>query len=142
MTPTKLNQRISDIILDTWPSKDELGAIEVRLSDSAAETVVAALGVLPEIADERERQDEKWGEQNHPDGTGPGYRAQALDARIRCRRAERSGLVTYKDILEEEVYEAFAETDPVYLREELIQVAAVAVAWIEKLDRERAASNA
>lgn len=129
-----LTQRISDIILDTWPA--------MRMSGQAATYIVRILGVLPEIAAERERQDEKWGEQNHPDGTGPGYRAAAFEARRRCQRAARSGLVTYKDILEEEVYEAFAETDPVELREELVQVAAVAVAWIEKLDRERAASNA
>lgn len=129
-----LTQRISDIILDAWPA--------MRMSGQAATYIVRILGVLPEIAAERDRQDEKWGEQNHPDGTGPGYRVHAIEARVRCQRAARIGLVTYKDILEEEVYEAFAETDPVELREELIQVAAVAVAWIEKLDRERAASNA
>lgn len=129
-----LTQRISDIIVDVWPA--------MRMSGAAADNIVRVLGVLPEIADERERQDERWGEQNHPDGTGPGYRVHAIEARVRCQRAARIGLVTYKDILEEEVYEAFAETDPVELRKELIQVAAVAVAWIEKLDRERAASNA
>ncbi|OFV78483.1 hypothetical protein [Rhodococcus erythropolis] len=129
-----LSQRISDIILDTWPA--------MRMSGQAATYIVRILGVLPEIADERERQDEKWGEQNHPDGTGPDYRGAAFEARRRCQRAARSGLVTYKDILEEEVYEAFAETDPVELREELVQVAAVAVAWIEKLDRERAVRDA
>lgn len=128
-----LTQRISDVILDTWPA--------MRMSGQAATYIVRILGVLPEIADERELQDEKWGEQNHPDGTGPGYHAQAHLARIRCKRAARLGLVTYKDILEEEVYEAFAETDPVKLRAELVQVAAVTVAWIEKLDRERAAST-
>lgn len=128
-----LTQRISDIILDTWPA--------MRMSGQAAADIVRSLGVLPEIADERERQDEKWGEQNHPDGTGPGYRVHAIEARVRCQRAAQSGLVTYKDILEEEVYEAFAETDPDKLRAELVQVAAVAVAWIEKLDRERATST-
>lgn len=132
MTRT-LAQRISDIILDAWPA--------MRMSGAAATNIVRILGVLPEIADERERQDEKWGEQNHPDGTGPGYRAAAFEARQRCDRAARLGLVTYKDILEEEVYEAFAETDVDELRAELIQVAAVAVAWIDKLDRERAATT-
>lgn len=38
-------------------------------------------------------------------------------------------------ILREEVAEAFAETDPVALRGELVQVAAVAVAWAEAIDR-------
>ena len=129
-----LTQRISDIILDTWPA--------MRMSGQAATYIVRILGVLPEIAAERDRQDEKWGEQNHPDGTGPGYAPDAKRARERCQRAARLGLVSYRDILEEEVYEAFAESDPDLLRAELVQVAAVAVAWIEKLDRERAASNA
>lgn len=129
-----LTQRISDVILDTWPA--------MRMSGQAATHIVRILGVLPEIADERERQDEKWGEQNHPGGTGPGYVPDTKRARERCQRATRLGLVSCRDILEEEVYEAFAESDPDLLRAELVQVAAGTVAWIEKLDRERAASNA
>lgn len=129
---TALTQRISETILDTWPA--------MRMSGAAADAIVRDLGVLPEIAAERERQDEKWGEQNHPDGTGPGFAIDAKRARHRCNLAAALGLVSYRDILNEEVFEAFAESDPDKLRVELIQVAAVAVAWIEKLDRERAAS--
>lgn len=128
-----LTQRISDIIVDTWPA--------MRMSGAAAANIVRILGVLPEIADERERQDERWGEQNHPDGTGPGFAIDAKRARHSCNLAASLGLVSYRDILNEEVYEAFAESDPDKLRHELVQVAAVAVAWIEKLDRERAAST-
>ena len=36
----------------------------------------------------------------------------------------------------EEVAEAFEEHDPARLRSELVQVAAVAVAWVEKIDRD------
>jgi len=43
--------------------------------------------------------------------------------------------VTWRDILYEEVLEAYVETDWSALRAELVQVAAVAVAWIEHLDR-------
>lgn len=126
---TALTKRISETILDTWPA--------MRMSGAAADAIVRDLGVLPEIAAERERQDEKWGEQNHPDGTGPGFAIDAKRARHRCNLAAALGLVSYRDILNEEVFEAFAESDPDKLRVELIQVAAVAVAWIEKLDRER-----
>ncbi|MFF1946932.1 hypothetical protein ACFVWF_32865 [Rhodococcus qingshengii] len=132
MTRT-LAERISDIIRDTWPA--------MRMSDAAATNIVRILGVLPEIADERERQDERWGEQNHPDGTGPGFAIDAKRARHSCNLAASLGLVSYRDILNEEVFEAFAESDPDKLRHELVQVAAVTVAWIEKLDRERAAST-
>ncbi|MDF3308737.1 hypothetical protein P3H15_27340 [Rhodococcus sp. T2V] len=92
--------------------------------------------IYADIRDERIRQDDKWGEQNHADGTGPGYQKHAHAARRRCKAAAEFGLVSFKDILEEKVYEAFAESDPAKLRAELIQVAAVAVAWVEKLDRE------
>lgn len=94
------------------------------------------LKILNEIRAERARQDEKWGEQNHPDGTGPGYQKHANAARRRCQAAAALGLLSYREILEEEVFEAFAESDPAKLRAELIQVAAVTVAWVEKLDRE------
>lgn len=92
--------------------------------------------ILHEIGDERGRQDRKWGEQNHPNGTGgPGRDALARHFRDRCNNATKEGRLTWQHILAEEVYEAFAESDPVRLRAELIQVAAVAAAWIEAIDR-------
>lgn len=92
--------------------------------------------LMTELAAERERQDAKWGEQNHPNGTGgPGMAAEAEAARLECQRqfAEKTG--TWMDILDEEVAEAYAEKDPAKLRAELVQVAAVVVAWIEAIDR-------
>ena len=76
----------------------------------------AHIGILVDIAKERGRQDAKWG------GT-PG-----ID-----RRDEH----TYTAVLTEEVGEvckAWLECDAANLREELIQVAAVAAAWVEELD--------
>jgi hypothetical protein len=96
--------------------------------------------VLADIADERRRQDNKWGEQNHPDGTGgPHTAAYAAHDKALCDREHRKGRGTWLHILQEEVSEAFAESDPAKLRAELVQVAAVAAAWIEAIDR-RAAS--
>lgn len=92
-------------------------------------------GIYGEIADERARQDERWGEQNHRDGTGPQYAEHAEYERIRTTNAAEDGTLTWRHILIEEVWEAFAERDPAKLREELVQVAAVATAWIEDLDR-------
>lgn len=92
--------------------------------------------VLGDVAQERQRQHAKWNEQNHPSGTGePWQRALAESAQFACQQAEREGIVTMRHILAEEVAEAFAESDPVKLREELVQVAAVACQWIEALDR-------
>jgi len=111
---------------------------------SAAENVRAAHGlpalvIVGEVLDERRRQDEKWGEQNHPDGTG-GVQARALSDALRelCDREHEAGAPTWAAILAEEVGEAFAESDEDALRVELLQVAAVAQQWVEALDRRRA----
>lgn len=98
-------------------------------------------GVLDEIAAERGKQDAKWGEQNHPDGTGrnlaPHLRDSARNAR---EQAAAEGRLTWTHVLREEFAEAYAETDPAKLRAELVQVAAVAVAWIQAIDRRTAPS--
>lgn len=100
-------------------------------------SVNATRRVLLGIHAERTTQNARWGEQNHPDGTGPtdDARRAALDAKVRTDRAAQQGSVTWRHILIEEVCEAFAEDDPVLLRAELIQVAAVAAAWAEAIDR-------
>jgi NTP pyrophosphatase (non-canonical NTP hydrolase) len=81
--------------------------------------------VFSEVHAERQRQDAKW-------GGVPG-----ID-----RRDDR----TYAAVLGEEfgeVCKAWLERDVAGLRDELVQVAAVAVAWIEEIDnggaQERAA---
>lgn len=95
------------------------------------------LEVLAEVAEERHRQDVKWGmNQDHPDGTGGVLaRVASQEAKQRCDAAASRGETTWTMILEEEVAEAFAETDRAKLRAELIQVAAVAVRWIEAMDQ-------
>jgi hypothetical protein len=100
-------------------------------------------GVLAEVKAERERQDAKWGEQNHNDGTGnKSQQEHAEQARRWCQAAFGSGYGTWSDVLAEEVAEVNAERDPARLRAELIQVAAVAVAWVAAIDRRAAASAA
>ncbi|MFI9244209.1 NUDIX hydrolase [Streptomyces sp. NPDC053086] len=92
--------------------------------------------VLAAIANERARQDAKWGEQNHPNGTGlAGDDGRAELAREVCQAMARRGETTWRGVLAEEVAEAFAETDPALLRNELVQVAAVCAAWIAAIDR-------
>jgi len=94
--------------------------------------------VLQNIDHERNRQDEKWGPQrNKPDGTSPDYADRRDFYRQRCDDRAAAGEGSWLDILLEEVYEAAAETDRAALRKELVQVAAVAVVWIEDLDSRR-----
>lgn len=92
--------------------------------------------VLGEVLLERRSQDRKWGEQNHPDGTGATFRVRAADTqRVITEVAFEKGEGTWALILLEEVAEALAESDPEALRAELIQVAAVAASWVEAIDR-------
>ena len=107
---------------------------------------------LVDVAGERQRQEVKWGEQNHPDFSpaldhvvSPVERSHfyslpsATLARIRCQYKAELGDLAYMDILLEEVCELLEAKDKAELRTELIQVAAVAVDWAEKIDRETAA---
>lgn len=93
--------------------------------------------VLLELEAERLRQDRKWGEQNHPDGTDAVYVPYCGVQRSQTEARFAAGIGTWRDILAEEYAEVCAETNPERLREELIQVAAVAVAWVEAIDRRR-----
>ncbi len=81
--------------------------------------------ILGEILDERHNQDEKWGEQNHDDPMWAcilmeevGETTQAIFDLTQC-------------IYSEGTYDTCSDK----IREELIQVAAVAVAWLECIDR-------
>jgi len=100
------------------------------------------------VREERHRQELKWGEQNHPDSVGADgmsacfshHIATPKEAKSLCDYRASHGTVTYADILIEEVSEAIweaGEKDQQKLEAELIQVAAVAVAWIEKIWRDR-----
>lgn len=102
--------------------------------------------VLLDIHAERTSQNATWGEQAHPDGTGHGvylFDFDALPTYGVCARIARNhtdelrsdGCPLWAPILLEEVFEALAEDDPERLRAELVQVAAVAAAWVEALDR-------
>lgn len=106
------------------------------MSTYSTGVIVPGAGVAREVIQERVRQEAKWGQQNHPDGTGvPSMQAAAERSRLVCDLNFRRGKGSWADILREEFHEALAEADPANLREELIQVAAVAVAWVEAIDR-------
>jgi len=107
--------------------------------------------VLAEVAAERQHQDAKWGrDRDLPSGTGswlqlPFYphRAEVMAALAKRRtdRAAQASKTTLEQVLTEEYFEALAEDDPTQLRKELVQVAAVAVLWIETLDLRFPAAN-
>jgi hypothetical protein len=108
--------------------------------------------VLADIREERLRQEEKWGQQNHgmysrhERGTAHGevYVNEKMAQHFGVIADETkqdndmfvaSGVLGWDSILMEEVYEALAELDPEKLYDELIQVAAVAAAAAESVKR-------
>ena len=102
--------------------------------------------VLNDVKAERARQFAKYGTNSDlEDGTGDvqwllplsiEYAPHIQDSlRVDYEAYEAvTGLPTWMHMVREEVAEAFSETEPARLREELLQVAALAVSWIEKLD--------
>lgn len=88
------------------------------------------------ILPERWRQTKRWGMQALRDGTGgeafiaeAEYWKECNDENAGTRNANWTG------VLLEEVYEALSETDEEKLANELAQVAAVALAWLEDIER-------
>ncbi|UZJ23742.1 hypothetical protein RHODO2019_11045 [Rhodococcus antarcticus] len=99
--------------------------------------------ILDAVRDERQNQDDEWGVQNHP-STGsstPGQRVDDYGRLADCYKEVNTDLVKagrlgWDTILLEEVYEALAEHDPQRRVDELIQVAAVALAEVDMLMRQ------
>ena len=95
--------------------------------------------VLERVMDERLRQDFKWGKQSHADYLIDYPLTLERDMAIKmCNYAFQNDKGTWCHILVEEVTEAIEEAkvgDLTKLKEELIQVSAVAVAWIEEIER-------
>jgi hypothetical protein len=103
--------------------------------------------ILRNIVSERFRQDQKWGEQNHPIlHLEPGtvtfrqglLAAREENAKTACALAIQGGHLDWNLIIGEEFAEALASAsqgDLVATREELVQLAAVVLAAIERIDR-------
>jgi hypothetical protein len=134
---------------------DEVGGLRTALNAATAmngvhERAIARLRgqaadkVGRDVAVQRERHQVQWGEQgaHHRDGTGPdvvwaftgpaSYVAQGAVEETRRAFAEEVG--TWRDILTEEVAEAYAESGVAALRPRLIRIAAVAQDWAADID--------
>ena len=105
---------------------------------------IHTLNVLVEVAEERHAQDERWGQQDHPVHTPEDPGGQELLGRS-YDHAERwakylfsQGRRSWALIQLEEVFEALSARRPRDQRTEFIQVAAVAVAAVEAIDRAEA----
>lgn len=107
--------------------------------------------VLDLVLAERQAQEARYGHANEvlEDGTGPGTTwllpltaasAKQVQSAFRMNYEEfefDTGAPTWMHLVREEVAEAFQEDDPDRLAEELIQVAALCVSWVERLPSSR-----
>lgn len=95
------------------------------------------------IRDERRRQMVKWGEQNHPDGTGHSLAGLiAQQWKVICDGKHENDMDDWATIAAEEFFEVMAETDEDKLLAEVLQNAAVFTAWAEDLLRRAALREA
>lgn len=118
---------------------------------------VGTIAVLEDIFAHRAEQEKRYGHVNDllESGTGPdvhwdavgsagGYAASDIQKALRLDYEdfeERHGLPTWMHLVREEVAEAFQEDDPERLEEELIQVAALCVSWVERLRKKSSADR-
>lgn len=106
--------------------------------------------VLEEISGEREINGSVFGERNHHDGTGEncflfgrGTPGENTYKSLRDRAVEVNGWddssdrISFAGVLLEQVFEAVSKSDQDVLRGELLQCAAIAVEWVEKIDRDQ-----
>lgn len=108
--------------------------------------------ILEEITAERKRQNDKWGEQNHPDfdpdyaiawsragksWNRSSYYFSCIDGEQQAHMShlDEEGRMNWGDILKEELVEAYEADNTPDRRKELIQCAAVITQWIEAIDR-------
>jgi hypothetical protein len=100
--------------------------------------------VYDKIKKERDHQDAKWGPQDHPsikNGMISNFISSYYgiltedEAKLACDAAFKDGHGTWSHILIEELSEAIHAKTEEKRKEELIQVAAVAIAWIESIER-------
>lgn len=102
--------------------------------------------IFSQVRDELDRQDAKWGQQNHPsvyeelktnvDCLCKHHNIPAEDvAKFHVEHLSRAGELTFTDILMEEISEAVCAPNETLRREELVQCAAVIINWIKAIDR-------
>jgi hypothetical protein len=146
-----------DIDPDAWLDAERDAQHEDALRE-AHKREVRMRHIGREVLDEVERSIAKHGVQDHVGmGTGshriplvvidPGA-GTAIAARLAQRakaatdKASESGKVTWRHILLKEVFEAIASDDPFELRAELVQIAAVAVKMVDRVDEAREVQRA
>lgn len=137
-------RKSSSVVAETPSSQTDTASTSTLVSQTlmdarqrvALGATLSQLQIFRELIDERVRQNRKHGPVplTRESGCSKNFEWLADQAKQRTDRASAFGGATWKDILEEEIWEAYAEEDWELCRAELIQVAAVAISWIEDSD--------
>ncbi len=92
------------------------------------------------VLNERRRQDEKWGEQNHNDYYWLGILGEEFGeaAKALIENALDSREPYQPTVADPFVHEVLQRRETADLEKELLHVAAVAVAWLEAIERRKA----
>lgn len=96
--------------------------------------------ILLQVLDERGLLDVGLTASGLADGTHrAAFAPHASAAKAQRTRAYRVSRLTWMHVAREAFFSALEETDEIELRERLVWLAAVVLAWIEAIDRRRAA---
>jgi hypothetical protein len=133
---------------------DELDVLRAQIAGDDDPWETHCRKILGRVWGERHKQEAAYGHVNGKLkwGTGPDaewlhpfvgpegdFKAAQIQEMFRSayeRYEEEQGLPTWRHLVLEEVAEAFQEDDPERRAEELIQVAALCVSWVERITKE------
>lgn len=107
-----------------------------------AECDCRIVAVLADVRAEHVRQIVKFGVQHREDGADSmTYGPIAARSRENFQNAEANGGATWHRALNGPFFESVSETDPAALRAVLVELAAVACAWVEDIDSRTAGAQ-
>ncbi len=129
----------------TLREETELAFVEYGFQFQQAEFLsrIASNPLFAAIQREQDRQIAKWGVQDHPSFDANAIKEERVTLCNTLKgmvdASARRGTLVWEEIMSEEVAEAFCEMDnDENLKAELIQIAAVALSWIESINRKKA----
>jgi hypothetical protein len=107
--------------------------VKIEQWNDSVEAAYQKERVLTDVRTERSRQDNLWGVQNHDSGIWALILGEEFGEACQAALDVRYGQVTDTGPSAARIN----DNKVMQLRSELIQVAAVAVAWVESIDREK-----
>ena len=112
----------------------------------------ATLGVVSDVLVERATMLSRWGDPSYPSVAGLSYSVEARvglydlptpeKARAETEGLRGSGDLDWATISVQSLSDAVSASDETARRIEVVQLAAVALAWVEDIDRQRRAAEA